>query len=75
MTNNNDIKYSKAIKELDQILRRIQGEEVDVDDLAKEVKRAVELIKVCKGKIKKTEMEIKKVVDGFESTEGELEGI
>ena len=75
MVNDEDIKYSKAIKELDEILQRIQGEEVDVDDLAKEVKRAVELIKVCKGKIKKTEMEIKKVVEGFESTQEQLEEI
>ena len=70
---NKDIKYSEAINELDEILQRIQGEEVDVDDLAKEVKRAVELIKICKGKIEKTEMEVKKVVEGFESTEKEQE--
>lgn len=66
---NKDIKYSEAITELDGILQKIQTEEVDVDDLTKEVNRAVELIKICKEKIEKTEMEVKKVTEGFETKE------
>lgn len=66
---NKEIKYSEAIRELDGILRKIQAEEVDVDDLTKEVKRAVELIKICKEKIKETEMEVEKVTKGLESKE------
>jgi len=68
-----DIKYSRAIEELDGIINRIQNEEVDVDDLSKEVKRAVELIKKCKEKIEKTELEVKQVVEGFETEEGPKE--
>ena len=48
-----EIKYGKAIEELEGILERIQSGEVDIDDLAKEVKRATELIKLCKNKIEK----------------------
>jgi len=66
-----EIKYGEAIKEVDKILQRIQGGEVDIDDLAKEVKRAVELIKICKNKIEKTEMEIKEVVKTFEEPKSE----
>lgn len=65
------IKYGEAIKELDKILQRIQGGEVDVDDLAKEVKRAVELIKICKERIEKTEMEVKEVVKTFQKPKSE----
>lgn len=61
-----EIKYGKAIEELEGILERMQGGEVDIDDLTKEVKRAVELIKLCKNKIEKTELEIKEVVKDFE---------
>lgn len=61
-----EIKYGKAIEELEGILERIQSGEVDIDDLAKEVKRATELIKLCKNKIEKTEVEIKEVVKDFE---------
>lgn len=66
-----EIKYGKAIEELEGILERIQGGEVDVDDLSKEVKRAVELIKLCKNKIEKTELEIKGVVKDFEQAKSE----
>ncbi|MCM8784542.1 MAG: exodeoxyribonuclease VII small subunit [Candidatus Omnitrophica bacterium] len=60
------LKYSKAVEELERILQRIQDGQIDVDDLAKEVKRATELIKLCKEKIEKTEWEVKEVVKSFE---------
>ena len=34
-----EMKYGIAIQELETILKRIEEEEVDVDDLAQEVKR------------------------------------
>ena len=43
-----EIKYGKAMEELEEILKRIEQEEVDIDDLAQEVKRASELIQLCK---------------------------
>lgn len=62
-----EIKYSKAVKKLDEILSKIETEEIDVDELADHVKEAVELLKVCKNKIEKAQMDVKKVVDGFAS--------
>ena len=64
-----EMKYGKAMEELEAILKRIEQEEVDIDDLAQEVKRAAELIKLCKKKIEKTEMEVNRIVQSFE---GEL---
>jgi len=61
-----EVKYSKAIENLDEIIRKIEDEEIDVDELSDNVKKAVELIKVCKDKIEKAEMEVKEVVDGFD---------
>ncbi len=60
-----EIKYSKAVKKLDEILAKIETEEIDVDELADNVKEAVELLKVCKNKIEKAQFEVKKVVEGF----------
>jgi len=62
-----DIKYSKAMKKIEELISKIESEEVDVDDLSARVKEAVDLIEVCKNKIAKAEMEVKKVVDNFES--------
>ena len=61
-----EVKYGKSIKKLEEIIERIEGEEIDVDELSLKVKEAVSLIKTCKNKIEKAELEVKKVVDGFE---------
>lgn len=63
-----DIKYSKALKRLEEIIQKIESEEIDVDELSEKVKEAIELITVCKGKIQKAEVDVKQVVDGFEKT-------
>jgi len=60
-------KYNKSIKKLEDIIESVENEEIDVDELAEKVKEAVGLIKECKGKIEKAELEVKKVVDGFGS--------
>jgi exodeoxyribonuclease VII small subunit len=62
-----EVKYSKAIKKLDEILAKIETQEIDVDELADNVKEAVDLLKVCKNKIEKAQLEVKKVVAGFAS--------
>ena len=64
-----DLKYSKAIKKLEEIIQKIEQEEIDVDELSSRVEEAVELIKLCKNKIEKAEMEVKQVVKDFESKE------
>lgn len=62
-----EIKYGKAVKKLDEILAKIESEEIDVDELSDNVREAVELLKVCKAKIEKAQMDVKKVVDGFKA--------
>ncbi len=61
-----EVKYSKAIEKLDEIMQKIESEEIDVDELSAKVKEAVTLIKLCKTKIEKAEMEVKQVVKDFE---------
>lgn len=61
-----DIKYSKALEKLEEILSKIEDEEIDIDDLGDKVKEAAELVKVCKDKIARAELEVKDVVDSFE---------
>jgi len=60
-----DVKYSKAIERLDEIINKIESDEIDVDELSLRVKEAVSLVKLCKAKIDKAEMEVKQVVDDF----------
>lgn len=66
-----EMKYSKAVKRLDEIIAKIENETIDVDELSDKVKEAVELIEFCKVKIEKADFEVKKVVERFEgSAEG-----
>ncbi|MCK4912537.1 MAG: exodeoxyribonuclease VII small subunit [Candidatus Omnitrophica bacterium] len=60
------IKYSEAVEELEEILSELESESVDVDDMAVKVKKAVELIKLCRERIEKTELEVTKIVKEFE---------
>ena len=62
-----EVKYSKSIKKLEEIIEKIESEEIDVDELSAKVKEAVSLITICKNKIEKAKLEVKKVVDGFEN--------
>jgi exodeoxyribonuclease VII small subunit len=63
-----NLKYSQAIQELNSILKDLESEKIDVDDVSLKVKRAIELIKFCREKIEKTELEVRKVVKEFEDT-------
>ena len=62
-----DLKYNKAMTRLEEIIGKIENENIDVDELSERVKEAVNLIKTCKNKIEKAELEVKQVVKDFEA--------
>lgn len=68
-----EIKYSEAMEELNGILEGLQSDSVDVDEVSVKVKRAVELIKIAREKIEKTEFEVKKIVKEFEADQSKAE--
>ncbi|MBE6196506.1 MAG: exodeoxyribonuclease VII small subunit [Rikenellaceae bacterium] len=63
MAKKSEISYTEAMAEIEQILGRFRAEELSVDDLAKEVKRATELIALCKERLTKAEQSVKKVLE------------
>ncbi len=58
-----EITYAEAMAEIERILGRFRSEEMDVDCLAAEVKRATELIACCKERLRKAETEVKKILE------------
>jgi len=71
-----DIRFGEAIEELEGILRRVEAEEIDIDDLAAELKKAAALLDVCRGKIRLAELEVTQIVqaldeDGDENTDAD----
>ena len=54
--------FGEALAEVEAILERLENDEVDVDELSAEVRRAAELIQLCRRKLEKTEMEVRDLV-------------
>jgi len=57
--------YSRAIEELEKIVTEIENEDISVDELSEKVKRAAELIRICKAVLYKTEDEVNAVLKGM----------
>lgn len=55
-------KYEEAVYELEQIVNRMENDELDIDTMSEQLKRAQILIKLCKEKLAKTDEEIKKIL-------------
>lgn len=61
--------YGEAIAEIEEILEKIESGELDVDELTDKVKRVASLLDICKKKLRTTEAEIQKVIEGLEDTD------
>ena len=57
-----ELKYEAALAELQSIVRKMENDELDIDQMSEQLTRAQELIKLCKDKLSKTDEEIKKIL-------------
>ena len=57
-----DIKYEAAFAEIQTIVHRMENDELDIDQMSEQLKRAQQLIKFCKDKLNKTDEEIKRIL-------------
>ncbi|MFM8907183.1 MAG: exodeoxyribonuclease VII small subunit, partial [Actinomycetota bacterium] len=60
---NNDAEtgYEEAVSELEELLAELSDDDIDVDHLAERVKRATELVKVCRDRIAAARLEVKDI--------------
>ncbi len=58
-----DMKYEDAMRELERIVARMENEEPDIDSLGEQLRRAQQLIMLCKAKLTKTDKEIKDILE------------
>ena len=61
-----DLTYSDAMKRLEEIVRKIESGEMDIDSLAENLKEAKQLVAFCKGKLQHVEDEVNKLMEGKE---------
>lgn len=57
-----EITYTAAFEELKEIVDQLENDSISVDELSEKMKRATELMKICKDKLTKTEEEINKTI-------------
>ena len=53
-----EISYTQAVEEIEQILEKFNSEQMNVDELGAQVKRAAGLIRLCTEKLRKAEQEV-----------------
>lgn len=71
MTDNN-IKYEAAVSQLEEIVRKMESGELDIDSLCDQLRKAKELLTLCREKLSRTDAGIKQLLSG--DTEGENGG-
>ena len=62
MANKKQPSYGEAVQQVEEILARLENDTIDVDELAEEVRRAVELVELCREKLQRTELEVQEFV-------------
>ncbi|MDR0962849.1 MAG: exodeoxyribonuclease VII small subunit [Mediterranea sp.] len=61
--------YSQAIARLENIVRRIESNELEIDELADKIKEANVIIAFCETKLTKADKEIEKLLQGNKENE------
>jgi len=69
-----DLGYAEAMTELEGVLEELEGDHLDVDVLAERVRRASELIKLCRTRISRAQEDVNRIVTDLEVFESELGG-
>ena len=65
--------YNEAIQELETILRSLETDQVDVDDLTARAERSAELVRLCRHKLRHAEASLDRVFDSLDEDEDEPE--
>ncbi len=61
-----ELTYKQATAELEKILKELENDKLDIDDLEGKMKQAAGLIEFCKGKLVKTDTEIERILQKME---------
>ena len=58
-----EMKYEDAMRQIEEIVEKLENNELDIDTMGEQLKTAQKLIKLCKDKLIKTDNEIKKILE------------
>lgn len=58
-----NMKYEDALRQLEDIVKKLENNELDIDSLSEQLKTAKKLIKLCKERLDKTDEDITSILD------------
>lgn len=58
-----NMKYEDALRQLEDIVRKLENNELDIDSLGEQLKTAQKLIKLCKDRLDKTDKDIRSILE------------
>ncbi len=61
-----ELSYTQAVNELEAILRLMQSDECDIDNLTAYTRRATELLRECRGRLTATAEELRAILADIE---------
>ncbi len=61
--------YEQSMKELESIMQKLENEEIDIDQLSENVKKASEIIIQCREQLRKTESEVESIIEKIQRYE------
>lgn len=73
-TTRDELGYSEALSELEDILSQLEGDDIDVDVLSSKVERASELIKLCRGRIRSAQLRVEEIVSELDRPDDGQDG-
>jgi exodeoxyribonuclease VII small subunit len=56
------LSFNDAVGEVESIVARLENEDIDIDELAGEVQRAIELVTACRARLERTSEEVRDMV-------------
>ena len=56
-----ETKYEMAISQLEEIVERLENNQLGIDEMTAQLKKAQQLIKLCKDRLTKTDEETQKI--------------
>lgn len=69
MAKKNELTYAKALDELNALVKDLENDQINVDELSEKVKRAAILLNFCQTRLRSTEEEVRNIMDSLQGKE------
>ena len=63
---NEELNYTKAMQELEEIVQKLQRPDCEIDQLCELTERSIKLLTFCKEKLTKTDEKLAALLDSLE---------